>query len=539
MMRLLPGVQGPNMKIIISGRAVASDRATKKEINQPEKLRALDGITYDRLSCCDTLDRGLDEIGLIGGLVRLAYPDDGHQLRVITEYQSPRALTSNELQTLTERTRAQWSDGIGESSFWANVGPGVAVDLYPLFLDHDVRTEQFDDGVVVPEPKKDPPLVKAAEDGDVELIRALLAQGEDANAVSRYGSPILDGALIRGHVEAARLLIDHGALPGPGSLHHACREQNSTPELLEALVIKGADVNGRDDRGATPLMWAANRGLLGLARWLLDHGADPNLRDTHQHNEGRTALMYAQRLDVLEFLLEQGADPNVRDDRGLAAYEMTRFQAGDGTRRGIGEAERHQRHMVLAEAILKALRRRAEAGDAASQYTLAEYHDRGLGVPEDVDEAFRWYERSASGGYRLAWVRLGLCYRDGHGTAIDLAKALDCLGQGADAGVPLAMGILGECYGEGQGVGRDEAEAAGWYGRGAEIDPVAGVQANEIYDFRSGVAACRAELGACSENGKGVARDLNEALRWYESALDLGFHPVSRAIQRVRKALRK
>jgi TPR repeat protein len=65
------------------------------------------------------------------------------------------------------------------------------------------------------------------------------------------------------------------------------------------------------------------------------------------------------------------------------------------------------------------------------------------------------------------------------------------------------------------------------------------VRPDELYDFRSGAAVCRAEMADCYENGKGVPLDLGEALRWYESALALGLHAVHPAIQRVQKALRR
>jgi hypothetical protein len=536
------------MKVIISGRAAAFDRENR-EITQPARLRALDGIVYEEMSCCDCLGGELGEIGLIGGLLRLAHRADGNQLRIVTEYQSPRALTPKELQGLVKETQAQWSDGIGESYFWQDVGSGVRVDLYPLFQGHELYVEQFDDGVAVPVPKYSR-LPKAAEAGDIERIRQLLAQGEDVNATDRTGTCALNRAVVMGHVDAALFLIEQGAdvrartsgkgdLTGQTALHYACMNQKTTTELLEALVGKGADVNARDTWGWTPLMWAANRGRIDLVGWLLEHGADVNVRDTHRHNEGHTALMYTHHLDVIHLLLRHGADPNIRNDRGLASYEAALFQAGDGTRPGVTEAQRHQRWMAAADALLAVLKERAASGDAASQYTLAEYHDRGLGVPEDVNEAFRWYERSAGNGYRLAWMRLGLCHRDGHGTPADPAKALDCLHRAAQAGVPLAMGILGECSAEGQGVPQDAAEAARWYRRGAEVDPLAGVQPNELYEFRNGVAACRAELGACHEEGKGVAKDLAEALRWYQAALDLGLHAVATAIKRVQKKLKR
>src|SRR5438132_1574092 len=105
------------MKIIISGRAIAFDNTTKEEITQPEELKKLDGVVYTEDSCCEYLSGDLDQIGLTGGLLRLAYMTGKNQLRVITDYQSPRELKPKELKALVKETNAQWSDGIGESYY--------------------------------------------------------------------------------------------------------------------------------------------------------------------------------------------------------------------------------------------------------------------------------------------------------------------------------------------------------------------------------------------------------------------------------------
>jgi hypothetical protein len=101
------------------------------------------------------------------------------------------------------------------------------------------------------------------------------------------------------------------------------------------------------------------------------------------------------------------------------------------------------------------------------------------------------------------------------------------------------MGILGECYAEGKGVAQDQAEALKWYRRGAEIDPTTQVQPSEVFDFRKGVGACRAELGACFDEGKGVTKDAHEALKCYKAALEVGFYEVKPAIEKLQQAMTK
>jgi hypothetical protein len=88
---------------------------------------------------------------------------------------------------------------------------------------------------------------------------------------------------------------------------------------MARLVDAGADVNGNPYRG-TPLLWAAFNDGLEPARWLLDHGADPDLRHDFggsEHGRGATAMHLAAQygsLRVLRLLLERGADPTIRDE---------------------------------------------------------------------------------------------------------------------------------------------------------------------------------------------------------------------------------
>lgn len=71
------------------------------------------------------------------------------------------------------------------------------------------------------------------------------------------------------------------------SLHHFAG-QGDLQRVREHLG-NGADLNGRDADGATPLHWAADRGQQGVAAFLLEQGADVSVQD----NEGMTALHYA------------------------------------------------------------------------------------------------------------------------------------------------------------------------------------------------------------------------------------------------------
>jgi ankyrin repeat protein len=74
---------------------------------------------------------------------------------------------------------------------------------------------------------------------------------------------------------------------GNSLLHKAVEVTNANnTQVMKLLLAKGADVNGKDLSGATPLHWAALQEDPTAIQLLLDFGADANLTD----NQGKTAL---------------------------------------------------------------------------------------------------------------------------------------------------------------------------------------------------------------------------------------------------------
>jgi ankyrin repeat protein len=108
----------------------------------------------------------------------------------------------------------------------------------------------------------------------------------------------------------------------------------SSPEMLRRLIARGADVNAANAAGATALMWAADS--LEKTRLLLDNGASINTKSS----DGTTALLVATRHgndQAVQALLLAGADPKaVPPDRLLGAVYG---RAGTETlERSLGEA---------------------------------------------------------------------------------------------------------------------------------------------------------------------------------------------------------
>ena len=62
---------------------------------------------------------------------------------------------------------------------------------------------------------------------------------------------------------------------------------------IEEGLEEGADINGKNEDGRTPLHIACAHGHVNVVRLLLESGADPNARD----NGGETPFDHAARLE--------------------------------------------------------------------------------------------------------------------------------------------------------------------------------------------------------------------------------------------------
>lgn len=109
--------------------------------------------------------------------------------------------------------------------------------------------------------------------------------------------------ILEGHMVAAMTLDDTGMVE---------RLANSFP----------CPVKARNEKGETPLHWAAKMGRVDIARRLLSKGADINAKAYHDFTPLHWATIYPPpKKDMVEFLIAHGADMNAkRDENGITPF---------------------------------------------------------------------------------------------------------------------------------------------------------------------------------------------------------------------------
>ena len=116
-----------------------------------------------------------------------------------------------------------------------------------------------------------------------------------------------------------------------------------------------------------------------------------------------TYYTFAILLQIIPFtfaMSEIKKDSDITFQQAMAAYEHSDY--------------------LTAGRLFKLL---AKQGHVESQRMLGNMYDKGLGLPQDFNEAIAWYQKAAKQNDRVAQYHLGLKYANGQGVAENPTEA--------------------------------------------------------------------------------------------------------------------
>jgi len=167
------------------------------------------------------------------------------------------------------------------------------------------------------------PLIVAAAAGSVDQVKLLLDAGAKVDQMHSEGVTALMYAAASGHLEVVKLLISKGAdvhirhsNGGTALMETGASLSENNHEIIEYLISKGAAFDLLDNDGVTPLMSAASQGQCKCVDILIKHlgkkkGTDVKVHVNLAANSGGTALMFAAgagKVDCVASLIKAGGD---------------------------------------------------------------------------------------------------------------------------------------------------------------------------------------------------------------------------------------
>ncbi|GJC88347.1 putative ankyrin repeat protein RF_0381 [Colletotrichum liriopes] len=227
------------------------------------------------------------------------------------------------IKLLLENGASIWADTIYNSN------PAVMTTL----IEHGVDINAAD-------PSGKRPLDIALQRRDLDRVKIVLQKGASIDAADTYGRTPIEIAAREYDLACVDLLVEKGAVFTKGLSEYLpiCNvARDGYFGLLKYLIDDGADVNLRTG-GKTSLHYVAkhygNRHVFipGLVSLLIKKGADIEAKDNHGQTPLAIACCYENNA-VASLLIEKGADFEVKDNEGKTPLAYACFSSKDAVAR--------------------------------------------------------------------------------------------------------------------------------------------------------------------------------------------------------------
>jgi ankyrin repeat protein/preprotein translocase subunit SecA len=163
------------------------------------------------------------------------------------------------------------------------------------------------------------PLHIAAEQGQLAVVKLLLASEINTEVGDKYGKTPLHVAAEQGQLAVVKLLLANGVKTDVGDNNgkmplHVAAEKGQLA-VVKLLLANGVKTDVGDNNGKMPLHMAVKQGQLAVVELLLASGVNAELGDQYQATPLHVAAEQGQ-LAVVELLLASGFNTEVGDNQG-------------------------------------------------------------------------------------------------------------------------------------------------------------------------------------------------------------------------------
>ncbi len=194
------------------------------------------------------------------------------------------------------------------------------LDIVKLLVDNGANVDFIDKNM-------ETYLHYAARQKNTDIIDYLVEKGLDINKRDKYGRTPLNDSLYANNINMANYLIDEYQLDineisfSGRNLFHYAAVYNETNEVLPFLLSKGVDINAKDDKGFTPIMYAVEN------KRIFDFFINNGAKVTDKNNNNDTLLHLAVssssiNYDIVEYLLSQKLNPLDKNNQGKSSIDI-------------------------------------------------------------------------------------------------------------------------------------------------------------------------------------------------------------------------
>ena len=178
----------------------------------------------------------------------------------------------------------------------------------------------------------DIPILIAAEEGHIEIVKLLLEHNADIDCQDDQGRTPLLIAAEKGNIEMVEILLQRGAnidlqdKEGRTPLLIAAYEESIG--MVELLSKHRVDIDHRDNKGYTPLSLAILKEDIKMVKLLLEHNADIDYQDDQDQTPLFIAI-FKEDIEMVELLLEHNANINLQDKLGQTPLLIATQKGGE------------------------------------------------------------------------------------------------------------------------------------------------------------------------------------------------------------------
>ncbi|KAJ2999220.1 hypothetical protein HDV02_003314 [Globomyces sp. JEL0801] len=164
-----------------------------------------------------------------------------------------------------------------------------------------------------------------------------------------------------------------------------------------------------------------------------------------------------------------------------------------------------------------------------TEWSLGFCFHRGIGVPKDLEHARKLYVSASNGGSLMADFYLAMMQMEGKGRPVNQEEAYAAYVRLAESNLAIAQFHVGQCLEHAIGTEKDWERAFYYYEKAAEqghLDAIHNLEKSDIKAFehykkavgQGLVGIAQSNLALCYLEGRGVEKNLKEAISLFENA---------------------